>query len=476
MSNETGEIKPEIMAEETHNPIENAVKNFPVPNQLPTIPDLSHLPEDILRSSTVETLIHQNEDLLSRLSISLRRASQWEEKLNQLEKKNRILEHKLGNLDDQLLIYKQKDDVIQGTYQKYETQIADLKKDLRLFETQYTELYSTSNQKSTDQKDKILQLSKRIARFSRYRKRIQKVSENFRGHFADVLEEKIRLQNQLTEIKESQRTLKQTMSSMVERIQQQEKEHKIEIGELTQTYEKQINNSQIAQAELNEEIAELRCEILKFENTEDKIIEVENQLLSQERKMQSQKEQSASEIQTLQEQLSEYRGQAKSRAIEIERLSGDHAEQAEKLEAFQDENAALKEQVESLQVLWRDNNLELEKANEKNESLQKLNQQISLSLNEARRALTEERNKKEIYSFQTKEKMRELEMQIGQLSRQSAQTQPDHSEIQPQIIHHIEKLIAEVQSGVDSGTKEGISTGAETTSSGSRISGILEES
>ena len=56
---------------------EAALMNIPTPNQIPVPLDLSELPDHILRSGAVEALTNQNEDLMARLSVVLRKTSKF---------------------------------------------------------------------------------------------------------------------------------------------------------------------------------------------------------------------------------------------------------------------------------------------------------------------------------------------------------------------------------------------------------------
>src|SRR4051812_21731739 len=58
----------------------------PLPTQVPTPPNLSQLPSEVLHSGTVETLIAHNEDLIARLKVNLRRNALLEQQILGLEK------------------------------------------------------------------------------------------------------------------------------------------------------------------------------------------------------------------------------------------------------------------------------------------------------------------------------------------------------------------------------------------------------
>lgn len=444
--NATGESLPVTKKE-----ISELVSTLPIPNQLPESPDLSHLPGEILRSSTVETLIHQNEDLLSRLSISLRRNSALEETISQLEKKNRIFAHKYSNIQDQLFVYKKKDELIEGKYTKYEEKISLLKKDLKLFETQYTELYSTSQGHISDLKSRLAQLSRRLGRHSRFKKRAVKIYKELKNNFIETQLENKRLLAEIATLTESFNAMKMNMAAAVERIQTQDKEHQKNISDLSASYESQIESQQKSLTNQTSEIQLLQSDLDKAQIVYEKNVELENQVLQLERKLSQQKQEFQTNTDNLNQELQENRILAKQKTLEVATLESE-------LEDFQvnntritNERDRLLDQVESLQSLWRNNNEQLESLKAKYNSLQKLNQQISITLNDTRKQLQKERDQKETLNFKTREKINELESQVHLLSTQVVADSKDMelSRIKPQVIDHIQSLIAEVQSGVE---------------------------
>ena len=435
----------------TDNDIQEFVSQLPVPNQLPQTPDLSHLPADILRSSTVETLIHQNEDLLSRLSLSLRRNSSLEENICQLEKKNRILAHKHSNLEDQIYVYKKKDDLIEGKYTKYEERISELKKDLKLFETQYTELYSTSQSRVADFKSRLALFSKRIGRYSRFKKRAIRIYKELKASHLELRQDHSRLLTEVATLTETGKAMKKNMAAAVERIQQMEKDHQRALAELTSSYEDQLQDKQKTTEIQSQEISALTDDLEKAKKVYESNVELENQVVHLERKISDQKAGFSTEIEELQAQLQEQRQLAKQKVLEVHTLEEQISEAREVRDVTLNENQRLTDQVESLQTLWRNNNEKLESLQQKYTSLQKLNQQISITLNDTRKALQNERDQKETLNFRTKDKIDQLESQVHLLSTQVREDSgsTELSRIKPQVIDHLQSLIAEVQSGVE---------------------------
>ena len=86
-----------------------SVSSIPLPDEMPAKRDLSHLPKEILKSTTVENLISQNEDLMARLKVTLRRLSALEnENQRVIEEANKI-KLSQSSVSDQIMVYKEKD-------------------------------------------------------------------------------------------------------------------------------------------------------------------------------------------------------------------------------------------------------------------------------------------------------------------------------------------------------------------------------
>ncbi len=133
---------------------------------------------------------------------------------------------------------------------------------------------------------------------------------------------------------------------------------------------------------------------------------------------QRQHEQTKNELGLVTSELSDTRSQLKSvivenegKRLEIERL------QAE-LPALTESQALLHEQVESLQALWIHKQKDSEIAEEKNKSLQKLNQALSLNLNSQRKEISDLQNQIEQVTFEKDDKIKTLIAEIQMLRRQ----------------------------------------------------------
>ena len=90
---------------------------------------------------------------------------------------------------------------------------------------------------------------------------------------------------------------------------------------------------------------------------------------------------------------------------------------------LREDNQRLREQVESLQVLWAQKQKELDQVEEKNRALQKLNQSLSLNLNSQRKEISVLKLDMEKDGFSAQEKIKALLAEIQMLRHHRSDTE-----------------------------------------------------
>jgi chromosome segregation ATPase len=91
---------------------------------------------DLVRSSTVENLISQNEDLMSRFKIALRRMHNLESENQKLQKQIQDIQYDLTSQEDLKLLHDEKQNTLRFKIQELENSLEGIK----------TELASKTNQ------------------------------------------------------------------------------------------------------------------------------------------------------------------------------------------------------------------------------------------------------------------------------------------------------------------------------------------
>src|SRR6185437_9717415 len=78
----------------TRTEADDVVRQIPLPNQMPKGLEFSEIPASILKTATMETLLSQNEDLMARLSVALRKGNALEDQMSEIQAENGALKRK----------------------------------------------------------------------------------------------------------------------------------------------------------------------------------------------------------------------------------------------------------------------------------------------------------------------------------------------------------------------------------------------
>ncbi len=100
---------------------------IPLPLEIPPPPNLSQLPAHILHSGTVETLLGQNEDLMARLKVNIRRNSLLEQQIMEQDRQAAEFKRAHSSLIAQFQVLQEKDEMLRERSQTFDIQIEELK-------------------------------------------------------------------------------------------------------------------------------------------------------------------------------------------------------------------------------------------------------------------------------------------------------------------------------------------------------------
>jgi chromosome segregation ATPase len=350
---------------------EELVKRVPLPNQLPKGLDFTDLPQGSLKSSALESLIGQNEDLMARLSVALRRGGEFEEKIEFLEKENSGLRSRFETLKEQFLLTQEKDKISTTRLNELHDDAVTYKKQSEKLETLYADLYLQAQA-----------FQKRLQRAERGQARLRKAARS--------------LQKKAKGAAQLRKELDHSVVSQQQAIQ---------------NYESKLNT-------VRAEIEGMRAKVQERDSIFEQKVKLENQLVYEQRQTAMRDADNLEQIEklgaeniSLRTQLKETLVTNESQRLEIERLSSElpHLKQVR-------EN--LTEQVESLQALWSHKQKELEALEEKNRALQKLNQSISLTLNQQRKEIHGLEQEVEKERFTAEERIKTMLAEIQMLRRE----------------------------------------------------------
>ena len=453
------------------------VKNIPVPSELPKSPELTGVPEHIVRSGAVDTLIRQNDDLMARLNVSLRRISALEEKITSYEKLNEKIKTHYNNLKDEVSILREKDSFVSKRHQQLESELKDKSSQLKNLETDYARIYSEGKDQKETLVRQLQSMQRRLLRYIRYRKKIQRAQkfvksqhneslQNIKSKYFELEKKLIQIETNSIEQKKSwnqelhqqKQSIEQLQAEKKQLVEQHEDErrtiyqrHNSEVEQLVQKHDNDLQQHKSKIQSLSEEILSLKEKTNKYDALHEEHVQLQNRKVFDDRRHQEQNEDRAQEIEKLKSSLSHYRLQARN-------FEDKHTSSSERLQQLESENkkygndcSLLTEQVENLQTLWKDAQRDLEKQLEKNKSLQKLNQNLSVSMNQTRKDMQDLQLKLERTQVGTTHFKSSVPRSIDQtieVARHHTVSEPvqepRHSE---DMSKRIDSILAEVQAG-----------------------------
>lgn len=418
------------------------VSKIPTPNQIPAGIDLSQLPPHVLRSGAVEALANQNEDLIARLSVALRRTALLENQIAELENQQSTLAHQLSIAQDQALVLQEKDRRVAEKFQTQESILREATNQLQLLELQYTELYTTSREKQ-----------RQLSRHLKYRKKIKKTALALKRKMNSVL-------TQLRREEETSKELKARLGDSAARIMQISKDAELNQRQLVENYEKALKEVRDRVVELERQNSAFAEKTKDYEALFEKSVALENAKILTERRFTEFKAAKETEIQSLQSENCELRALNRNHILEIETLKRELAEGKSTATSQQDQIKKLIDQVETLQLLWQDGQAQQEKLTTKNQALQKLNQQLSTTVNQQRHEIQGLKHDLETQVLATSERIKEIKGHLQMIGQEGIgfteanEPEPPARESY-QVISKIDTLIAEIQSGFRRQTPEG---------------------
>lgn len=350
------------MLNETPDIETNAVMTsleIPIPTELPAPPNLNDLPLQILHAGTVETLIGQNDDLMARLRVNIRRNSSLEQLILAHEKTQAQLMNQNASLMSQLQLLEEKEIIQRDKLLFSENNLTTLKDEVEFL-----------NAKANANIDTNEHLTKNKKKSDRFIRRIQK--------WVGPLVKKLRAENK----KQQQDLLKKEalLSDFRARL--------IEASNASQALERQYNRNQAKLVEAHEsQLTEIKAKldriILESKSYREKAdrldqltaseVEARNKIVTLERQLES-----------ITKDSETHRRDGKILTAQNSSLKTDVQEFTAKFNEAENSRQLLTDQYESLKAVWTETQKKLESAKLQQETLNRLNQELSRQLKEQR--------------------------------------------------------------------------------------------
>ncbi len=416
----------------------------PLQKNIDFIEDVSsHIDSSIgsSKSRTVQTLMNQNQDLSSRLSVALKKNIELEQRLEESEDHFRHLKNKFESSAEQNQLLKDK-------INHFEGQISQLLNENQTQDLKFSELYNAYQEKI----EYIKKLSYRLHRFLKYRthirgyirpfiNRLKIEGQEYKSYYIKA-SEKIQEQEILIQ------NLKQRVQEAIEHIQKQAQTFEQDQAELVSYHEERYQavcqeNEKLSQQYT--EKAELSLELNKeVEALKEQEVELTNKAIYFERiytDLKAEHDLLKSKSETTQAQDSNRIKQLEGHTQQLSEKLNETIQYAQNL--YNDHNA-LNDQYASLQILFQENLNKNEDYKKRLLSLEQMNKELSQSLLENRKknetleeklSKTEDDFKRKLESFQHRfQKPTDLARAIPAVG-------------QKELLNKIQNLLSEIQTG-----------------------------
>lgn len=351
--------------------------NIPLPNQIPPAPKLDELPSRVLHTATVETLIDYSEDLASRLKVHLRRGTQLEQQIFDLETQIADSERMRAAMQAQIEILREKDRSISDKHHASETRFHRVTEELNLAKIEGAEL------------ERRLSEQKRITeRLHTYQRRIRRwVQPGLANRERQVEDLRIKLLDQEAEILR----LTSTCANLRDELQhvKSEADRRLTSGErdrarLVDQYEKRIQTIETENVSLRADLVRAHERVAVLDQTTNDSARANNEKVFFERRSEELETQLRSETSRLKAAMNDLAQECATLRASVE-TARRQAESAERSRIEAEESRLKAEtQLRSLREIWQENSIRLQSLESQNEALEQLNADLSKKLTAAR--------------------------------------------------------------------------------------------
>ena len=331
---------------------------------------LQRVPKDILRSSSIESLISQNEDLMARLKVTIRRLSLLEAENQRLAEESQKAKLGQNASQDQLLVLKEKDRMWRAKAEQAERERDIIKEKSLHLETAFRRLQSE------------------VERYKKYHERIK---NQVKPYVAQIKEysRSLEQKNQTLESQHARnealiRDLRHQMGEVTKHARLQVDNQEARLQELTAFYEEQLKTAQKQLSQMGELQAELEVKTTRLNKALEQADTFENEVINLRRHNEEMKARLEADISRLQSRQSELTRQNQKLGMEHSDLQIRVMEDQTKIQKMQQDNDDLQQQIESLRYMWTQKNEETERLKAALQSMERLNIDLSAKINQLR--------------------------------------------------------------------------------------------
>ncbi len=400
---------------ESFHPFGNSMP-IPLPLEIPSPPNLSQLPAHILHSGTVETLIGQNEDLMARLKVNIRRNSILEQQIMEQDRQAAELKHTQSTLIAQYQILQEKDASLRDRSQSFDLKTAELQSEIASLQDLIL-LMETKVSAAEERRDELHAGLK----FERsYRRRIRAWVRPLINKLGEQLHESrtknVFLDRQLSTREAVIGDLRERLSQTVSQMQDMQVAANRSQSQLVESYEARLSQAESESAKAKTELTFMREKAKRLEEAVASEAVAKNLVIALERKTAD-----------VENQVQAYKAEAKKLAAEALSANQDRDRMSLKSTQALEELGRAQDQFESLQAIWTETQKKLDASQMQQDALNKLNQEL------ARQLKNERKTRESALPEKTTERIGKIDSILAELESGFAKTKIDFVESHPEL-------------------------------------------
>lgn len=339
------------------------VRRHPEPQTL----EFKTIPRDLRKSGTVEALISQNEDLMARLKVNIRRMTSLEDENRALQQDLKDLNLSYSSVSDQMLVWREKERIWKDRHKQLENEV-------RVFQERFPEYQ---------------RLEAQVERLKRYQERVKSTIKPYLAQlkeYAQSLHKQVQALNQELTVKEAQ-------TSNLDRQLQNQKEEKEQLARFYELNQNSlIEGFEKEKAALNKEVQTLlesnqalEAKTQSLDRSLERQDELENLVVSLRRNKEDFQKEVQAELEHLRNSSRELKAKITENQLTIGDLQAEREQLKAQTQAAISAREEMDEQMTSLRYMWTAKSEENEKLKISIASLEKLNLELSSKLNDLRK-------------------------------------------------------------------------------------------
>lgn len=320
------------------------------------------LPKDWSRSSTIESLLSQNEDLAARLKVSLRRQALLEAENQKMTQEYHAMKETLSSQKDQMLVWEEKERVWRDRIIRAEDEL----------------------QKMKNRFPDFMQMEIKIERYRKYQEKVKTQIKPYIQTLKDFAES---LRRDVAVLTQEIETKNQVITDLKSQILQitEEAQRRIAYIETNQhqqfvKFENERNFLQEEIRVLNETQLQLEQKADQLESAQERVDELENLVIALRRNKEDASQRLLTEIDELKADSSRLRQESELARIQKEDFEQQVLRLQTELEKSENKKMDLEQQLSSARFLWSTKSQEVSKLEIALQSLEKMNRELSQRL------------------------------------------------------------------------------------------------